>query len=588
MSLALGGKAPQGLSSHVAIAIAAGALSLVVHLFILILVGEIRIAAVTPVGSETSDDSRVSTIVEKVKMLKERWAKRDEADDERLASDVARELGLTTADRDRSMDAVTPALIEPDGTDDIAMPDVSPDLSPAPAEAIEPWQPRRKIIAVERPRVDDRLSTLPRDVIPSVERVRDTPDYIPPYTLPKIAMGTTDSAMMGDSTVESPALIGPTENGVALPDSGQTGPAGSSGQTETLFVDPLADVANSRPLESLLKANLTAVTFPSDDDFTYFEIVIDRLSGEKLPTIPKDLMVVVDCSKSMSAVRLALCKKAIRAFLGQLKSVDRFNIVGFDEVTRECFKGWQRVTDKNLALAQAFVSDMQASGETDIYGAMSALSKTGREKGRPVVILLLTDGRPTIGMTESSRIIGDFTSWNEGEISVFALGVSDRANWYLLDQISYGNRGQAAAVKGGRWGIPDAFQQLAHSVADPVMTDVRFLFDQASQCEIYPLQTMNLYAGRPLVLYGRCRRDVASVTFQARGEAGEVACDMIFTLSVNPGPARRAEHIRSEWAVQKVFSLIGLQAKDFSESRRSEIRRTVRRYGVAIPYAEAW
>ncbi len=45
-----------------------------------------------------------------------------------------------------------------------------------------------------------------------------------------------------------------------------------------------------------------------------------------------------------------------------------------------------------------------------------------REPGRPALLALITDGRPTTGVTASSEIIEGFTQANQGGLSVFGLG----------------------------------------------------------------------------------------------------------------------------------------------------------------------
>ncbi len=63
---------------------------------------------------------------------------------------------------------------------------------------------------------------------------------------------------------------------------------------------------------------------------------------------------------------------------------------------------------------------------------------------------MVSDGVSTIGMTDSTEIIGRFTKQNDGAMSVFSMGTTQKANAYLLDLISTCNRGDSRLVQTGR------------------------------------------------------------------------------------------------------------------------------------------
>ena len=197
--------------------------------------------------------------------------------------------------------------------------------------------------------------------------------------------------------------------------------------------------------------------------------------------------------------------------------------------------------------------------------------------------MLVTDGQPTAGMTDSSNIIAEFSKLNEGRISVFALGTVQTANSYLLDLLSYCNRGDSHVVARGRWDIPDVLQTRMIGISRPVLSNVRFVFADDSLCEVYPVQTSNLYLDRPLVLYGRYRRESKNLVFQAVGAAYDAKCDMIFSVPLT-GTRRGEADIRKMWAKQKIYHLIAENARRTTPDILREIRETASHYNVRIPH----
>ena len=578
---------PEALSSHVVAAMIAGGLSLIAHLVALYVFGDLQVQSIrAAVGVD--DDARQASLVERVDRSEPRAADEMSAREALALVDIADELGLISERVGRIASVSDPVLIEPPA---VAEDRLDQGLGSAPVSPVlrevEPWLPRREIIAVEHALIDDEMAALPRDIIPLIERVRDTPDYVPPFDLGAMNIVEPAPIAIGDAAaVPVPDVTVADVDPVTLPTHVETDAGDIGGSAGGLFVEPASGVVAHSPIESLLRTEVLAAVAASEPEYTYFRISIDRISEDKLPVLSKDVLLVQDCSRSMDKARLQICQRALDAYVGTLREGDRFDVVSFAENTKRCFGTWAAATAENVVAARGFIRDMSSFGETDIYGAMKALGGCVPDPERPAIILLVTDGRPTVGMTESARIIGDFTKKNRGAVSVFTLGTSTRANWYLLEQLSYSNRGTAASVRGGRWGIPAAFTRMAASVAKPLLSNVELMFDSGSRSEVFPLQTMNLYEGRPLVLYGRCPSGVQEVTLQATGQAADVPCDMVFRLPVTPRLSVDAEALRARWAEQKVYSLMGQQALEPSQERQADLRRTSRDYGVAIPYVE--
>jgi Ca-activated chloride channel family protein len=198
---------------------------------------------------------------------------------------------------------------------------------------------------------------------------------------------------------------------------------------------------------------------------------------------------------------------------------------------------------------------------------------------------VVSDGVPTVGLTDSTRIIEAFSETNRGAVSVFTLGTYLGANAYLLDLLSYRNRGDTHIVPSDRWRIPDDLERRAREISRPVLADVRFRFAGQSACEVYPVLTSNLYLDRPLVLYGRYPRDVSRLIFQAVGQAGDVPCDMVFDLDLSRAPGGE-KSIRTLWAWQKVYHLIGEHTRTRNPAMPEAIRQVAHTYGIRVPYAE--
>ncbi len=480
-------------------------------------------------------------------------------------------------------------------TDPPAIADTAPGPEPMPVTAPplapmdESWQPRQEIMAVETMAVGDVIAGLERRVIPVIERVPDAPDVVLPVgyeragmtvasPLPSLVPAQADALAQ---RVGVPAVLPPVEREVlaTLPPAARE-----------RFEETPDDITDVEPVDHVLTAKVETFAGGRDRRYGYFRLTVERDEGQLLPVRPKDVLLVQDASASMSEQRLFFSREAMRRALAQVGPADRFNVVKFAERTTSCFPGWVTKTPDTLTQAEAFINAMTAEGGTDLFASMRELLAVERQPGRPVIAFLITDGLVNTGLTDSTEIIGTFTRQNQGRISVFTIGVLTQSNEYLLDLLSYCNNGAAEIVTTGRWDIPAVAERVMQGLQRPVLSGLAFRFASDADVEVYPQQIGNLYLDRPLVIYGRYRRDMSQLVFQAVGMAGTTRTDMIFNLPLElPRDIRAGGEgsIREVFGRQKVYHLIGEYTRTRDRAVLRELRQTGREYGQVIPYRDA-
>ncbi len=150
--------------------------------------------------------------------------------------------------------------------------------------------------------------------------------------------------------------------------------------------------------------------------------------------------------------------------------------------------------------------------------------------------------------------------------------------------MSYCNRGDSRLVRSGRWGIPDELERLVESINRPVLSDIKFHFSNNKEIEVYPALTSNLYLDKTLVLYGRYPRGTENVLFQVFGDAVSEQCDMIFELPLYRTSYSKEKNIRTSWAKQKLYTLLGQYARNKSLEVIAEMKKTARSYHLPVPF----
>ena len=163
------------------------------------------------------------------------------------------------------------------------------------------------------------------------------------------------------------------------------------------------------------------------------------------------------------------------------------------------------------------------------------------------------------------------------------VGGGERANKYLLDLLSYRNRGDSLVIAQNK-DIPAAVLKMSGELASPVLADLTYRFTGISEGDIYPRHLTNLYLDRPLMLYGRVRISPTPVAFQVVGRSSEKNHDLVFNLDfANAMPG--GEDIRREWARHNVYQLIGRYTQTREPATLEQIKEICTRHGISVPYA---
>lgn len=474
------------------------------------------------------------------------------------------------------------------------------EFKPSPEE----WLPRVKILEIDRDAIDGiDIANIPRVNIPKIERFDNAPDIT--FTTPKIKVQSA-------KFMELPNYIPSTKPGAEMSTIVEEYVEGSnvskpsnvsdnkgvleSGITEEIINEPIRvpePEIKHEPIEDVLKPQLTVYRpgFFSSDEYIYFRVDVSRKDETSLPVLKRDVLFIQDASKSIGAIRVDIVKKNLKNLVGVLQPTDRFNILAFNDESTRCFQhsDWMPVNDGTKQMADIFIDNMQIKGNTDIYRAIEESLNLTTDPNRVVIVILLTDGSSTSGkVTQDTEIISEFSKMNGGNVSVFSVSPGRKGNNdYLLSMLSYLNRGGAASIVNDRFDmIPDT-RDIFVSTSRPILTDVSFVFDTYSAAEVAPHNTPHLYLDSPLFIFGRVKKDVEEITFQAKGKSSGKNYDMVFKLPTKGNDVIEGDsQLRQEWARARMFDLFAEYEKTKSPILEQEMRKLKTQYKVSIPFEE--
>ncbi|ERL91287.1 hypothetical protein D910_08620 [Dendroctonus ponderosae] len=236
-------------------------------------------------------------------------------------------------------------------------------------------------------------------------------------------------------------------------------------------------------------------------------------SPENLTPLKKQVIFVLDTSGSMSGVRITQLKEAMDSILDELKPEDVFSIVEFNSLVKVWDVSTIRVsymegedpyiysdrdtttpatqvlppsfpaTESNIINAKEVVKQLDANGGTDIQSALKIglnIETSNAIKIHQPIIVFLTDGEPTVGESNTERIVSSITALNTLKVPIFSLSFGDGADREFLKKLSLKNQGFSRHI----YEAADAYIQLQDfykQISSPLLSNVTFRYtDQAS------------------------------------------------------------------------------------------------------------
>jgi Ca-activated chloride channel family protein len=333
---------------------------------------------------------------------------------------------------------------------------------------------------------------------------------------------------------------------------------------------------------------------PCHEEDGYFLLLlspeIERLAAEK--AVAKSIVFVVDRSGSMSGKKIEQAKGALRFVLNNLNEGDLFNVVAYDSEVESFQPELQRYSDATRKQALGFVETIHAGGSTNIDGALQSALKQLQDDSRPNYIVFLTDGLPTSGVRNESRIVANATKQNQVRARVFSFGVGFDVNSRLLEKLSRACFGQSVFVRPNE-DIEEHVSRLYNRIGAPVMTNVDIRVDMEGfggergpvTNRLYAHDQYDLFAGDQLVFVGRYR-DGGAARIRLTGAVGSGQQVFEFPVQfVENSSDETNAFIEKLWALRRVGEIIDeidLQGKN--DELVNELVALATKHGIVTPY----
>ena len=285
-------------------------------------------------------------------------------------------------------------------------------------------------------------------------------------------------------------------------------------------------------------------------------------SPSGVEAVPVDLVFVIDVSGSMRGSKIEQTRQALETIINQLRPADRFTMITFSNAVHY----WkERLVSASEYRQQGidFARRLQAEGGTNFNDGLLAgatvLKCHGRSDYVPLLVIL-TDGQPTAGVTNENTIVENAANALAGTtISLNCLGFGFDLNFKLLERLAYQNNGVVRRIYEGS-DATDQLQGFFEEISSPILRDIRIVFDSQSLESVSTTEFPLLFSGGEIVVAGQLScigsNPVVDVQITGMGKDGQVTFESeVDTSLVNTvaGYAPSTERLAAFLLIQQLL-----------------------------------
>ena len=341
-----------------------------------------------------------------------------------------------------------------------------------------------------------------------------------------------------------------------------------------------------------LGANVLSYRPDGGEDGFFLLLASPQFQEASAERPPKTVVCAFDRSGSMSGEKIEQARQALKFVLNNLREGDLFNVVAYDSNVETFRPELERYNDETRKQALGFVEGMYAGGGTNIHGALTTALKMLQDKSRPNYLIFMTDGLPTMGETNESRIVEQVQQANGVRARVISFGVGYDVNSRLLDRISRSNFGQSEFVRPSE-DIEEHVSRLYNRISSPVLSDVKvnFEFDAVSVeagppvNRFYPKESRDLFEGEQLVVVGRYKQPgVVKVKINGSVAGSEQKFDFPATL-IEKSSDESYAFVEKLWAMRRIGEIIDeMDLNGKNDELVNELVQLSTKHGILTPY----
>ncbi len=282
-----------------------------------------------------------------------------------------------------------------------------------------------------------------------------------------------------------------------------------------------------------------------------------RVVQEQIPG--REYIFIVDVSGSMHGFPLEISKTLLKNLIGRLRPTDRFNVLLFSGGSSLLAEQSLPACQENIDRAIRLIDRQQGGGGTELLPALKRALSLEKPEGYSRTLVIATDGYVTV-----EEEVFDLIRKNIGQANLFAFGIGSSVNRHLIEGLAHVGLGEPFILTRPEEAASRA-ERFREMIQSPLLTRIKVDFNGFSVAEVEPAGVPDLFAERPIILFGKWRgQPRGKITLTGLSGEGPFR-EVIEVKGITPLPTNRA--LRYLWARQRITIL-----SDFNQLRSDDRR----------------
>ncbi|RMG28059.1 MAG: VWA domain-containing protein [Methanobacteriota archaeon] len=327
-----------------------------------------------------------------------------------------------------------------------------------------------------------------------------------------------------------------------------------------------------------LSASIVSYSDGTNGFFNFF--LAPKLELADSPST-RQIIFTIDVSGSMSGTRLDQAKLALTEIIETLGPNDQFNIVPFSDEATTMWAEVRAATEQNKEDAIGFVETLHAQTSTNIYDAVTVSLNQFFESDAEKLMILISDGVPTAGITDPDAIRSHTRESNTLGVGISTIAIGESGVEALLEGIALDNNGTFVLVRNDEE-ISDAISALFSQLYVPPIDQISFTFTAGVVLESLNINLTSgflaLSNGSEIVVSGKFVEQNVTITANYRigNETFRVSENALITEGGQP-------YAEKMWALQRIQYLVGLNTLIGTDEFKQQIVSLGIQYGLLVP-----
>jgi len=309
----------------------------------------------------------------------------------------------------------------------------------------------------------------------------------------------------------------------------------------------------------------------------YFLLMMQPPKQVKKAAIPpREYIFIVDVSGSMHGFPLDTSKALLRDLIGNLRPMDRFNVLLFAGGSAVLAEHSLPATKPNMRQAIRFINKQQGGGGTQLLPAMKRALAMGGTEGFSRNLVIATDGYVSV-----EKETFDLIRRRLNDANLFAFGIGSSVNRFLIEGMARAGMGEPLVVTKPEKAAKIA-QKFRRMVESPVLTDIAIDYGAFDTYGVAPAAIPDVFAERPVTVFGKWRGR-AQGEIRISGRTGNANFTKRLEISRNDLDSGNSA-LRYLWARHRIAMLADYNKLSPDDKRVKAVTRLGLTYNLLTDY----